>query len=409
MKKSLIILCLLFVNRSYSHVQVSDPNLLKAVYADLNLLRNSNIPVLYSDENNDVGYAVINGQMEMILSTNAHKLGRCGNYEVLDQIPSDLITVRNALNELNKFEIKNRRYQYLYDGKIQTKENSKISEALAQLKSSNVKDTITWLSSYPTRYNRGSQANVHVNAFYEKLKVMLNKINYPAQVDLINHKNTPQKSIRVSLKGSTRPDEIIVFGAHLDSINGWGGSGKAPGADDNASGSASLLEALRVTLEQTQAQRTLEFFWYAGEESGLLGSAEIAETYKAEKKNVIAAMQLDMTMFPGDGEFRITNMTDFTSAWLRDYMKSLNETYVKVEILEDKCGYGCSDHASWFRRGYPAVFPTESKFNSSFDQIHTERDVITPRMSFEHALVFSKFALIFAMDLGNSNMKETIF
>jgi leucyl aminopeptidase len=146
--------------------------------------------------------------------------------------------------------------------------------------------------------------------------------------------------------------------------------------------------------------------WYAGEESGLLGSAEIAESYKTAGRNVIGVLQLDMTMFPGDGEGKIASINDFTSAWLRDYVKAINTTYIGVEILDDKCGYGCSDHASWHRRGFPAVMPTEAKFNSMFKDLHTPRDVISPVMSFTHSLVFSKIALAMALDLGNSSASE---
>jgi leucyl aminopeptidase len=44
-----------------------------------------------------------------------------------------------------------------------------------------------------------------------------------------------------------------------------------------------------------------------------------------------------------------------------------------------------------------------------FQYLHTEKDVISPVMSFEHSLVFSKIALAMALDLGNSNQKETLF
>ena len=217
-----------------------------------------------------------------------------------------------------------------------------------------------------------------------------------------------KQSIRMSIKGSLNPNEIIVLGGHLDSINQWGNKAKAPGADDNASGSASLLEAARILLTKAQPQRTIEFMWYAGEESGLLGSAEIAQSYKNENKKVIAVLQLDMTAFAGNGVNKIASMTDFTSPWLRDYLKSINVAYLDIEILDDKCGYGCSDHASWHKQGYPALMPTEAKFDNMFTDLHTTRDVISDVLSFEHSLLFSKIALVMAMDLGNSSQKEPV-
>ncbi len=390
--------------------QTIQSNLMKAVYADLDILKQARIPVIYADQNVNVGYAVISENMEQRISHLAHERGRCGNYEVLEQISQNLNIVKNSFSELNIIHNKNLNYLNLAKNDMTITLNQNISEALRELKSENIRTTVAWLSSYPTRYHKGPAANVHVIDFSEKLKNLVATVNYPATVELISHRSTPQKSIRVSIKGSTRPDEYVIFGGHLDSISGWGSATKpAPGADDNASGSASLFEALRVLLTKEQPQRTIEFFWYAGEEGGLLGSAEIAETYKIEKKNVISVVQLDMTMFAGDGENKITSISDFTSPWLRDYLKAINTTYLNVEILDDKCGYGCSDHASWYRRGFPTLMPTEAKFNSMFKYIHTEKDVISPVMSFEHSLIFSKIALAMAMDLGNSKQKESLF
>lgn len=77
-------------------------------------------------------------------------------------------------------------------------------------------------------------------------------------MDLIDHQSTKQKSIRVRLEGASAPQEILVFGAHFNSIALFG-NGNAPGADDDASGSSNLLEVLRVVLTQPQTARSLEF------------------------------------------------------------------------------------------------------------------------------------------------------
>jgi leucyl aminopeptidase len=238
--------------------------------------------------------------------------------------------------------------------------------------------------------------------------MMLSASRVPYQIDFIDHRNTKQKSLRVRLPGHARAGEVVVLGGHFDSINqGWGGGSKlAPGADDNASGSSNLLETLRVLIQQPQAARTIDFYWYAGEESGLLGSAEIARAAKEQNAQIVAVLQLDMTLFPGSGEFVIGSMNDFTSAWLRDFLVSINDTYLKVRIVEDACGYGCSDHASWYRQGYPTLMPFEATMRQSNRQIHTANDIVSNASSFRHSLVFSKIALIFAMEIGNSSMSQ---
>lgn len=405
MKMSLLLTCLFVSSTALSHVVSSDPRSITAVYADLALLRSAGIPVLFADEGTSVGYAAITGDMQNRLSDLSHKNGRCGNFEALPEIPRDLSVVKNNFSSMNRQLAKDQEYLNVVRN-IDLGPHQVIVDALQELKSDNIKETVTWLSSYPSRYNRAASPNTHVDAMFAKLKAMTADLPY-ATVEMIAHKNTPQKSIRVSLKGSQRPEQYVILGGHLDSINGWGGSGPAPGADDNASGSASILEAMRVFITKGQPQRTVEFMWYAGEESGLLGSAEIAESYKLAKRNVIGVLQLDMTMFPGDGEGKIASINDFTSPWLRDYLRTINTAYIGVEIFDDKCGYGCSDHASWNRRGYPALMPAEAKFNTMFQDLHTPRDVISPVMSFTHSLVFSKIALVMALDLGNSNASES--
>ncbi len=403
-------ICLILAQSVLAHTPDVDPNSLTAVFADLKLLKAAGLPVLYADPATEVGYTVLSGAMEQKLSQMAHQNGRCGNYEALDKIPADLAIVIKSIENMKRIQNKDSAYLSLSKNFNPPVIKPVIQEALLELKADNIKTTVAWLSAFPTRYNRGTNPNTHVVEFSEKLNSLVADAKFPVTVELIAHQKTPQKSIRVTIRGSERPAELVIFGGHLDSINGWGSAANpAPGADDNASGSASLLEALRVLLTQEQPKRTIEFFWYAGEESGLLGSAEIAESYKNQKKNVISVLQLDMTMFPGNGEFKIASITDFTNPWLRDYMKTLSAQYLNIEIFDDECGYGCSDHASWYRRGFPAVFPTEAKFNSSFKDIHTEKDVISPVMSFEHSLVFSKIALAMALDLGNSTQKESDF
>jgi len=197
----------------------------------------------------------------------------------------------------------------------------------------------------------------------------------------------------------------VVLGGHLDSINGWGwGDPQAPGADDNASGVGALLEAVRI-LAGASAQLTHDVvvYLYAGEEAGLLGSAEIAQQNKSQKVNVRGVLQLDMTMFPGDGPAVIASMTDFTDPRLRQWLKDFNANVLNAKVIEDECGYGCSDHASWHRQGYASLMPFESSFGAMNQNIHTSRDVVDARSNFDHAALFAKIAVGFALSAPNTN------
>ncbi len=373
----------------------------KSVLADVQILKKAQIPILKTDISGQVGYAVVSNIEEFKISKIAHQFGRCGNYEYL---ANKELSQEKVYQELQLVNTARAQQVTLYKP-FNIVKSDRIEQAINELQADNIKQTVLWLSSYPTRFNKGQSPNEHIQPFIDRLKVLAQNYSHPFEVTQVAHTSTKQKSVKFSLTGKTQPSEVIVLGGHLDSINGWFGTGRAPGADDNASGSASLVEALRVFLAHNiQPERTVEFYWYAGEESGLLGSAEIAQAAKKENKNIKAVLQLDMTLFPGNGANTIASMSDFTAPWLRDYMNQVNKTYLNITVLDDKCGYGCSDHASWHRQGFATLFPTEATFNSVFQQIHTDKDVVSSVMSFDHALIFSKIALIYAMDLSQQSL-----
>lgn len=273
-----------------------------------------------------------------------------------------------------------------------------------------LQETVAWISSYPSRYNKAPNPNQHVDDLKNRLQQWLQGAKWNFQIETIDHHSTKQKTLRVTIPGKSRPQEVIVMGGHFDSINqGYFSGDLSPGADDNASGSANLIEALKILKNSEQPERTWEFYWYAGEESGLLGSAEISKLAKEQSKNVIAVLQLDMTLFPGSGEHVVGLITDYTSPWLRDILTSINSTYVKARLVDDKCGYGCSDHASWHRQGYHAVTPFEATTSTMNHYIHTEKDVIDTRLSFLHSNSFTKYTVLFALVLGNSDMQPPVF
>lgn len=378
----------------------------KRVIADLESLRALSIDPVFFDEDIQVGIALIDSRDQQAILAYNHELGKCGGFEVLPVAPllvdDSASLIQNLKGRIEQDQVA--RFSPLMVATRLNKKNN-IDAAVDKLRADNLRSTVEWLSSFPNRDNRESSPNKHVEQMKRKVDALISNHSY-ASSELVSHNQTKQKSLKVTLRGSQRPSEIIVLGGHLDSINtGWFGSTKAPGADDNASGSANLLEILRVLLQQTRPERSVEFFWYAGEESGLLGSAEIAQSYKSARKDVVAVLQLDMTLYAGSGELTMANMTDFTSPWLREVLSQLNSMYVGARMLEDKCGYGCSDHASWYRQGFSTAVPFEAKTSSMNRKIHTDQDVINSSSNFTHSLAFSKLGLAFAMELANSGLR----
>ncbi|MFP5519152.1 MAG: M20/M25/M40 family metallo-hydrolase [Bdellovibrionia bacterium] len=409
MKKVILSLALLVSLPLSAHLGDHEALNGQPAFADLKDLRALNIPVIAADPETGVGFTYLTPKSAEELSIRSHQNGKCGGFELLP--PSESASIApyvNSLKELNQLFHKEIFYQRAPFKQLSLNFNQAIPAALSEVNEDYLREDVEWLSSFPNRFNKSNDPNRHVFALRERLERMLVQGQVPYSIEFISHKSTPQQSLKVTLPGKSRANEIIVLGGHLDSINqSWGGNKDiAPGADDNASGSANLIEIMRILIAQEQKERTIEIFWYAGEESGLLGSGEIAETYKAQKKDVIAVVQLDMTLFPGSGEGTIASMTDFTSAWLRDYFAEINKVYLKANVVTDKCGYGCSDHASWHRRGYPTLMPFEAKMNAMNKNIHTVNDKISPALNFKHSALYSKLGLAIAMDLGNSDLRQ---
>lgn len=369
------------------------------VLGQLAALKAVGAEILAHDEGLGVGYAYLNSSQQEGVSHILHEQGRCGGFEVMPF--ASKASGQDAIAQLARHSWVNYAYGLNRPIRSQAVEyRPAVAEALTEASDSNIRAIVEWLSAFPSRNSKLADPNQHVVQLEAKLREMLKDFKGVWSVEQVAHTRTKQRSLRVRLEGTQRPSEILVLGGHLDSVNMWGG--KAPGADDNASGSASLLEALRVIATRGPVERTVEFYWYAAEESGLVGSAEIASQYKASAQNVIAVLQLDMTMFPGSGELVIASMEDFTSAWLRDYLVALNSQYLNVRIVTDRCGYGCSDHASWHRQGYPTLMPFEADMRSMNSKIHGSGDVIDASSNFRHSLIFTKIAIAMILDLGNS-------
>lgn len=112
------------------------------------------------------------------------------------------------------------------------------------------------------------------------------------------------KNLIVTIPGTKRSDEVVLLTAHFDSTNGpasfipMAGT-VAPGAEDNASGSASLLEAARI-LKDAPLDRTVRLIWFTGEEQGLRGSGVYTNDH--DLTNVVGVINLDMFGYDSDND-----------------------------------------------------------------------------------------------------------
>ncbi len=276
-----------------------------------------------------------------------------------------------------------------------------VESLVAEAKASHILATITHLSSYKDRYfqtTTGIQSMEWIKEKWEKLSSARSDV----KVELFHHASWKQPSVIMTVEGKS--SDIIIVGGHGDSIaKDWMGNlKKAPGADDNASGIGSMTEIIRVLMDGNYIpEKTLKFMAYAAEEVGLRGSKEIARRFKKEGRNVIGVLQLDMTNNHVSPK-NIYMISDHTNRAQNQFLGSLLDRYVHVSWGNDRCGYACSDHASWTASGYPASMPAEGRLNDMMNKgaLHTPRDTV----SFygnraDHALKFTKLGLAFVVEL----------
>jgi leucyl aminopeptidase len=281
-----------------------------------------------------------------------------------------------------------------------------VNSMLNYVTETQIRQVILDLSSFPNRrYNQQSGLD-SANWIKNKWALLGARASRgQLSVEFYQHptSTSPQPSVVMTIWGTRFPEEIIVLGAHQDSINSSGSTALAPGADDDASGVACLTETIRVMMETGfKPERTVQFIAYAAEEVGLRGSNAIATAYRNANKNVIGVMQLDMTNFRGSQGFDMVLMTDYTNAAQNQFLRDLINTYQPgLTIGDSTCGYACSDHASWHNKSYPASFPFEAPMNNSNNAIHTVNDTLArSNNNANHAVRFSKLALSYIGELA---------
>lgn len=319
-----------------------------------------------------------------------HRVGKCGGFMDVTSNPSP---VRAKLADRGRSaDFENRK---LTQGAF-------IEKNIGELTEKGLLETVSNLEKHGTRYCK-SESGVKAAEWIANRFKEIAKNRNDVSVELFKHSDFIQPSVIARIQGKgPHANEIVVIGAHEDSINvkaRGNVNASAPGADDDASGVATVIETFRVLIETGfQPDRTLEFMTYAGEEIGLVGSQDIASRYSKSNKQVFAVMQLDMTMYPGQAN-AIHFVTDNTNASLNKFTQRLVDTYVKAKWSEIRCGYACSDHASWKRAGYASTMPFESTMNGMNPKIHTPEDQINLLKS-SFGLNFAKLAFSFITELG---------
>ncbi|MCF8425711.1 MAG: M28 family peptidase [Bacteroidia bacterium] len=154
------------------------------------------------------------------------------------------------------------------------------------------------------------------------------------------------------IKGTKFPDSTIVFTAHYDHLGMMGKDAMFPGANDNASGVAMLLDLAKYYSKNPPAYSVV-FIAFAGEEIGLVGSYYFVENPLIGLKNIAMLLNMDL-MSTGDEGLTAVNATEFP--YLFENLKMCNNIGHYLPDISPRGKAANSDHHYFTEAGVPSFF-----------------------------------------------------
>jgi len=233
----------------------------------------------------------------------------------------------------------------------------------------------------PISFSTGNEVDIKVKTIYTKNAQTMNVVG------LIEGSNPNLK------------EEFLIIGAHIDHVGSQAGL-LFPGANDNASGSAAVIELARAFEEsKTKPKRSILFVLFASEEQGLFGSKYFAENMKIDTNKIVAMFNLDCIGY-GDS-IQVGNGKSSPNLWniAEGTDKENNQLMVK-----DTWNGGGADATPFYEKGIPCLYFV-SKY--SYDHLHQPSDkpeTLNPAL-YENLV---KLAYLTAREVTDGNYKREI-
>lgn len=243
-------------------------------------------------------------------------------------------------------------------------QDSSIQNTIKQINPDSIKSYMLKLQGFKSRFAYAPDRDTVKNWIVDKFR----EFGYSnITIDSFYNNNAWCKNIMLEYPGTAETSDFVVIGAHYDSYR------NSPGADDNASGTAAVLELARVVkTSELKPFRKIKFIAFAAEESGLLGSYNIAKAYKESGQNVYLMINLDMIANSSD-----TNKFVYIHSYegFESYQYEAKNITDKFTSLISVLNYdpGRSDSYSFYKYGFPAIYFEEYepqfRFHSQIDSV----------------------------------------
>lgn len=229
------------------------------------------------------------------------------------------------------------------------------------------------LQNFQTRYSLSESAFVCSQFLYNKL------LEYHLDSAFLQNFQLSYAPNVIGIKRGVNQLEsvYVVICAHYDAISN-NPYVFAPGADDNGSGAASVLEVIRI-LSNYNFEKTIRFIFFSGEEQGLLGSYYYCSLARyIHRDSIISAINIDMIGYSipaRDSASVIGKPNNPNCQPLVDYFIACADTYTNLKCIRTILDRPRSDHASFNRFGYIAIHIREN-LNVYNPYYHTPGDTI---------------------------------
>jgi hypothetical protein len=230
-----------------------------------------------------------------------------------------------------------------------------------------------------TRHTRSGEPIEKTTQYaFEQLEAAGLSVSYHPWSFTTGSTTTTGRNVIGDLPGLTEPERILIFSAHIDNMPA---SGRAPGADDNASGSVALLRSAEI-LGRYDWHCTLRFALWTGEEQGLLGSRVYAGEAAAANLQIAGVLNLDMIAWSSqpqpviDLHARSSVPGSVAMANLFASVVTAYELPLVPDVLVDNWLGNYSDNRAFWDHNYAAILAIEdySDFNPWY---HTANDTVS--------------------------------
>ncbi|NIM59506.1 MAG: M28 family peptidase [Candidatus Aminicenantes bacterium] len=210
-------------------------------------------------------------------------------------------------------------------------------------------------------------------------------------VNAIFDEKRPSRNVLAKITGSDKvlKDEYVVIGGHMDHLGITPMGDIMPGANDNASGTAVVMEIARVMkLNRAKPKRTVIFGLWAGEEQGLLGSRHYADDSAYPINKTVAYINMDMV---GHGSGKINFQGVYYGPKIWKLLKEKLPKEILDYVMPGRGGPGGSDHTPFLEKGVPGFFII-TRGSIKYHHSRDASDLIKPEMlkktgDFVHAAV----------------------